>query len=48
MYTTLLYAFLGTMFPFILTTLGSALVLFLKKQPTKSFERILLGLGDCG
>lgn len=46
MYTTLLYAFLGTMFPFILTTIGSALVIFLKKPPTKSFERVLLGFAS--
>ena len=42
----LIYTFLGTLFPFILTMLGSGLVLCLKKAPSKNFERILLGFSS--
>ena len=42
----LLYAFIATMFPFLLTTIGAALVLCLRKPPTKTFERLLLGFAS--
>ena len=42
----LIYAFLGTMFPFLLTMFGSGLVLVLRKPPTKNFEKLLLGFAS--
>ena len=42
----LIYAFLGTMFPFLLTMLGAGFVLLVKKPPTKNFEKLLLGFAS--
>ncbi|MDD6467468.1 MAG: ZIP family metal transporter [Erysipelotrichaceae bacterium] len=46
MSTSLLYAFLGTLFPFLLTTIGAGMVIFMRRLPSKAFERLLLGFAS--
>lgn len=41
--TSLLWAAVGTLFPFLMTSLGAAMVFFLPGEPRPRFQKVLLG-----